>query len=95
MRRQARDGEVRANLALGATGSPLPLAHPAVAVAVAAAAACELDYGGVDLIEDADGSILVLEVDAWAGFAGTAAVTGVDVAGAVLALALAKRDAKE
>lgn len=84
MRRVAGPGEVRANLALGATGEPLPLGHPAAAVAAAALAACGLDYGGVDLIEDADGTVRVLEVDAWAGFAGITAVTGADVAGAIL-----------
>ena len=84
MRRVARPGEVRANLALGAAGSPLPLSHPAAAVAAAALAACGLDFGGVDLIEDAAGTVRVLEVDAWAGFAGITAVTGTDVAGAIL-----------
>lgn len=83
MRRVARPGEVRANLALGASGLPLPLSHAAADVAVAALAACGLDFGGVDLIEDT-GTVRVLEVDAWAGFAGITAVTGADVAGAIL-----------
>lgn len=39
------------------------------------------------LIEDNDGTIRVLEVDASAGFAGISAVTGEDVAGAILELA--------
>ena len=84
MHRVARPGEIRANLALGAAGSALPLDHAAAAVAVAAAAACGLDFGGVDLIEDAGGTVRVLEVDAWAGFAGISTVTGADVAGAIL-----------
>jgi RimK family alpha-L-glutamate ligase len=84
MRRVARPGEVRANLALGATGSPLPLSHPAAAVAAAALTACGLDFGGVDLIEDAAGAVRVLELDAWAGFAGITEVTGADIAGAIL-----------
>jgi ribosomal protein S6--L-glutamate ligase len=84
MRRTARPGEVRANLALGGTGAALPLSHAAAAVATAALAACGLDYGGVDLIEDGDGAVRVLEVDAWAGFAGISTVTGADVAGAIL-----------
>jgi RimK family alpha-L-glutamate ligase len=90
MRRVARPGEVRANLALGAAGSPLPLSHPAAAVAAAALAACGLDFGGVDLIEDAGGAVRVLEVDAWAGFAGITTVTGADVAGAILDHATAR-----
>jgi RimK family alpha-L-glutamate ligase len=90
MRRVARPGEVRANLALGAAGSALPLSHAAAAVSAAALAACGLDFGGVDLIEDADGAVRVLEVDAWAGFAGISTVTGADVAGAILDHATAR-----
>ena len=84
MRRVARPGEIRANLAQGATGSPLPASHPAGKIAVAAVRACRLDFGGVDMVEDAGGMIRVLEVDAWAGFAGITDVTGADVAGAIL-----------
>jgi RimK family alpha-L-glutamate ligase len=91
MRRQAAPGEARANLALGATPTQLSLNHPAASTAVAALAACQLDYGGVDLIEDDDGTVRVLEVDAWAGFAGISAVTGEDVAGAILQLAMQRR----
>ena len=90
MRRVARPGEIRANLALGAAGSALPLDHAAAGVAVAALAACGLDFAGVDLIEDADGVVRVLEVDAWAGFAGISTVTGADVAGAILDHATAR-----
>jgi RimK family alpha-L-glutamate ligase len=91
MQRQAAPGEVRANLTLGATPTQLPLDHPAAAIAVAAVQACRLDYGGVDLIEDDEGTVRVLEVDAWAGFAGISAVTGADVAGAILQLAMTRR----
>jgi RimK family alpha-L-glutamate ligase len=84
MRRVARPGEIRANLAQGATGSPLPASHLAGQIAVAALRACRLEFGGVDMVEDADGRIRVLEVDAWAGFAGITDVTGADVAGAIL-----------
>ena len=44
----------------------------------------------MDLIEDADGTVRVLEVDAWAGFAGITEVTGADVAGAILDHAAAR-----
>lgn len=90
MGRIARGSEVRANLALGADGHPLELAHPAAAVAEAAIAACELDYGAVDLIQDDIGITRVLEVDAWGGFSGITAVTGADVAGAILDFAARK-----
>jgi ribosomal protein S6--L-glutamate ligase len=88
MRRIAKPGEIRANLTLGASGLPLALAHPAAGVAVAALAACGLDFGGVDMMEDGDGVIRVLEVDAWAGFAGITRVTRADVAGAILDFAI-------
>lgn len=87
MQRDARLGEVRANLSLGAIPTRLPLLHPAASAAVAAVAACQLDYGGVDLIEDEEGVVRVLEVDAWAGFAGITEATGHDIAGAILDLA--------
>jgi RimK family alpha-L-glutamate ligase len=91
MQRHAVAGEVRANLTLGATPTQLPIDHPAASTAVAALDACGLDYGGVDLIEDDDGTVRVLEVDAWAGFAGISAVTGEDIAGAILQLAMTRR----
>jgi ribosomal protein S6--L-glutamate ligase len=91
IQRQAAPGEVRANLALGATPTQLPLDHPAASTAVAAMAACRLDYGGVDLIEDDNGTVRVLEVNAWAGFAGISAATGEDVAGTILQLAMTRR----
>jgi ribosomal protein S6--L-glutamate ligase len=89
MRRIAKPGEIRANLTLGAVAVPLALDHPAAGVAVAALAACGLDFGGVDMIEDGDGVLRVLEVDAWAGFAGITRVTRADVAGAILDFAAA------
>jgi len=89
IRRVAKPGEVRANLALGAAASPLALDHPAAGVAVAALTACRLDFGGVDMVEDGDGVIRVLEVDAWAGFAGITRVTSTDVAGTLLDFATA------
>lgn len=91
MQRQATPGEIRANLTLGATPTHLSLDHPAASTAVAALEACRLDYGGVDLIEDDDGTVRVLEVDAWAGFAGISAATGEDVAGAILQFAMTRR----
>ena len=44
----------------------------------------------MDLIEDAGGAVRVLEVDAWAGFAGISTVTGADVAGGILDHATAR-----
>lgn len=83
-------GERRANIALGAVASALPLDHPAAGLAVAAAAALGLDYAGVDLLETEDGGLQILEVDAWAGFSGLQNATGADVSGRILDLALEK-----
>jgi RimK family alpha-L-glutamate ligase len=88
-RRTATDPhERRANLTLGAVAMPLPLGHPAACLAVAAAAAVGLDYAGVDMVEDADGGLQILEVDAWAGFAGLEHATGADISGRILDMAM-------
>jgi ribosomal protein S6--L-glutamate ligase len=51
-------------------------------VAVEAVKAIGLEYAGVDVIPTDNGP-LVLEVNGWPGFASTAAVTGVDITGAL------------
>ena len=88
-RRTASDPrERRANLTLGAVATPLPLGHPAASLAVAATEAVGLDYAGVDLVEDADRGLQILEVDAWAGFAGLEQATGADISGRILDMAM-------
>jgi len=88
-RRTARDPrEHRANLSLGAVATPLPLGHPAASLAEAATEAIGLDYAGVDMVEDANGGLQILEVDAWAGFAGLEQATGADISGRILDLAM-------
>lgn len=89
-RTSARPGEPRANMTLGAVATALPLDHPAAALAVAGTRALGLDYAGVDLLEAEDGQLQILEVDAWAGFAGLELATGADVSGRILDLALDK-----
>jgi len=90
-RRTARDPhEYRANLSLGAAATPLPLEHPAASLAVAACAAVGLDFAGVDMVEDGDRGPQILEVDAWAGFAGLERATGADISGRILDLAMDK-----
>ncbi len=89
-RTSAHPGEPRANITLGAVATALALDHPAAALAVAATQALGLDYAGVDLLEDGDGQLQILEVDAWAGFAGLELATGADVSGRILDLALDK-----
>jgi ribosomal protein S6--L-glutamate ligase len=80
--------ERRANLTLGAVAAPLPPGHPAASLAVAATTAIGLDYAGVDMVEDADRGLQILEVDAWAGFAGLEQATGTDIAGRILDMAM-------
>jgi RimK family alpha-L-glutamate ligase len=88
-RRRARDPrEARANLTLGASATALPLDHPAASLAVSATEAVGLDYAGVDIVEDGNDGLKILEVDAWAGFAGLERATGADISGHILDLAL-------
>jgi ribosomal protein S6--L-glutamate ligase len=82
--------ERRANMTLGAVASAIAMDHPAAGLAVAATAALGLDYAGIDLLETEDGELQILEVDAWAGFAGLQNATGADIAGRILDLALDK-----
>lgn len=89
-RTSTEPGEPRANITLGAVATALPLDHPAVPLAVAATQALGLDYAGVDLLETGDGQLQILEVDAWAGFAGLELATGADISGRILDLALDK-----
>ena len=90
-RRTASDPrEHRANLTLGAVATALPLGHPAASLAVAATEAVGLDYAGVDMVEDPDRGLQILEVDAWAGFAGLEQATGADISGPILDMALEK-----
>jgi RimK family alpha-L-glutamate ligase len=90
-RRTARDPhERRANLTLGAVATALSLRHPAAALAVAATEAIGLDFAGVDMVEDADQGLQILEVDAWAGFAGLEQATGADISGRILDMAMEK-----
>jgi RimK family alpha-L-glutamate ligase len=89
VRRTASDPEEpRANLTLGAVATPLPPEHPAASLAVAATRAIGLDYGGVDMVEDANDGLQVLEIDAWAGFAGLEHATGADISGQILDMAI-------
>jgi len=90
MRTASDPGERRANLTLGAVATPLPLGHPAASLAVAATEAVGLDYAGVDMVEDPDKGLQILEVDAWAGFAGLEQATGADISGPILDMALEK-----
>jgi ribosomal protein S6--L-glutamate ligase len=77
-------GDFRANLHRGGTGSVVKLSAAERAVALRAARILGLGVAGVDLLRSAHGPLL-LEVNASPGLEGIEAVTGVDVAGAVVA----------
>jgi ribosomal protein S6--L-glutamate ligase len=83
MRRQAADGEFRANLHRGGTAEAVELSDEEREVAVRAAAAVGLVVAGVDLLRTQRGP-LVIEVNASPGLEGIEGATGVDVAGAIV-----------
>jgi ribosomal protein S6--L-glutamate ligase len=83
MQRAAVDGDFRANLHRGGTGSPVKLAAAERRIALRAAKVLGLGIAGVDLLRSNRGP-LVLEVNASPGLEGIETVTGVDVADAVI-----------
>ncbi len=86
MRRTARDGEWRTNIALGGRAEPWTPDSEAERLAVAAAEAVGAVFAGVDLIEDLDqGRRVLIEVNAVPGWRALAQATGLDVAAELLA----------
>ena len=85
MQREAGAGDFRANLHRGGSAEPVTLSAAEKRIAVQAAAALGLGIAGVDLLRSGRGP-LVLEVNASPGLEGIEAVTGVDVAGAIIGL---------
>ncbi|MDF2997468.1 MAG: RimK family alpha-L-glutamate ligase [Xanthobacteraceae bacterium] len=68
------------NIHQGATGAPAPLDREACEIAVRATEAVGADYAGVDLIENARGEFMVLEVNSMPAWKGLQRATGIDVA---------------
>jgi len=83
MRREAPEGDFRANLHRGGSASAVEPSARERALAVRAAQVLGLGVAGVDLVESARGP-LVLEVNASPGLEGVEAVSGVDVAGEIV-----------
>jgi [lysine-biosynthesis-protein LysW]--L-2-aminoadipate ligase len=85
---------LRTNVARGARTRPCPESAELTKLAVAAAAAVGADIAAVDLIEDADGRLLLLEVNHRVEFSGFAEAAGdrVDVAARIVEY-LAERSA--
>lgn len=83
MRRQAPEGEFRANLHRGATAEHVEPSAQEASIAIQAAQLMGLEIAGVDLLRSARGA-LVLEVNSSPGLEGIEAASGVDVAAAIV-----------
>jgi RimK family alpha-L-glutamate ligase len=79
VRRVARPGEWRTNVALGARREPVSPPAEACALAVAAARAIQADLVGVDLLPTPDGGHVVLELNGAVEFNDQYALDGGDV----------------
>lgn len=84
MRRQAVEGDFRANLHLGGTAEQAIPTAEEEGVAVRSARALGLSVAGVDLIRSARGP-LVLEVNSTPGLEGIEAMSGADIAADIVA----------
>ncbi|RXR08736.1 30S ribosomal protein S6--L-glutamate ligase [Pseudoxanthomonas composti] len=89
MRRTAPEGDFRSNLHRGGTAAPCQVTEEEEAVAVRSARQLGLGIAGVDLIRASRGP-LVLEVNSTPGLEGVEAVSGVNVADAMMSLLLSK-----
>lgn len=79
MQRSGVDGDFRANLHQGGSAQAVELSQDLQTLAVRATQAMGLDVAGVDLIQSAEG-FLVLEVNASPGLEGIEKATGQDIA---------------
>ena len=83
MKRQAPDGDFRANIHRGGTAAEVKLTALESEMAVHAAVVMGLGVAGVDLLRSHRGP-LVLEVNSSPGLEGIEAATGIDVAGEII-----------
>lgn len=82
--RRSRNGDWRTNVAQGGRGQAVQVSADEERLALRAAAALGATMAGVDLLPGPRGEWYVLEVNAVPGWRALAAVTGVDVAAAVI-----------
>ena len=87
MKRRAIDGEFRANIHQGANGEEITLTDEYKRIATDAAAALQLNIAGVDLLQTKNGPV-ILEVNPSPGFEELQAVTGIDIAKAMIEFAV-------
>jgi ribosomal protein S6--L-glutamate ligase len=79
MRRTARAGEFRSNIHRGAAASRLELPAAYASAAIRAAQVVGLEVAGVDLLEAADGP-MIMEINSSPGFEALERATGLDIA---------------
>ncbi len=84
MKRQAREGEFRANLHRGAKAVSIKITPEERSTAVRAANILGLNVAGVDLLRSRHGA-LVIEVNSSPGLEGIETTTGKDIAGLIVA----------
>lgn len=78
----------RTNVSRGGQATAIALPAAWAELAVRAAAVIEAEYAGVDLLPASDGTVHVLEVNGIPGWEGLQQATGIDVAGAIVDLAV-------
>ncbi len=84
MQRWAATGEWRTNIARGGRAAPFAAPQTWIDTARRAAAVLETEIAGVDLVAAADGSPVILEVNAVPGWQALETVTGIDIAARVV-----------
>lgn len=89
-----RKGEFRSNFALGGKVKIAELTNEEKKIAIKATKAFGLDFAGVDLIRSKNGP-KILEVNSNPGLAGITEATGIDVAGAIIDLAVKRTQEKK
>lgn len=78
------------NIRQGARAEPAPVDGALGEVAAAAVAAVGVFFAGVDLVRDADGRWLVLEVNSMPAWSGLQGVTDLNIAGAIAGAIMAR-----
>lgn len=89
IRRTAIEGDFRANAHQGARATPEPVTDDLATLALEATDAVRLDIAGVDLIFDRDRWV-VIEVNSSPGFDAFESATGLNVAAAIVGVALGR-----